>query len=148
MVRVMARRSRSLGQNFLVDRNILDVIERLAQLRPTDVVLEIGGGQGVLSERLAARVSHLHVVEIDRRLEGALREVLAPCVNFTLHLEDALAIDLRALAPAPTKVVANLPYGVAASAILKTIDELASVTRWVVMVQREVGERLAARPGS
>ena len=57
-----------LGQNFLVDRNILDVIERLAGVGPDDVVLEIGGGQGVLSERLCAEVAHLHVVEVDRRL--------------------------------------------------------------------------------
>jgi 16S rRNA (adenine1518-N6/adenine1519-N6)-dimethyltransferase len=66
---VSTRRARDLGQNFLVDRNLLDVIERLAELEPGDVVLEIGGGPGVLSERLAARVGHLHVVEVDHRLE-------------------------------------------------------------------------------
>ncbi len=70
---VGARRSRALGQNFLVDRNILDVIERLAELDGDDVVLEIGGGLGVLSQRLAARAAHLHVVEVDRRLEQPLR---------------------------------------------------------------------------
>jgi len=137
-----------LGQNFLVDRNILDVIERLAELSPDDVVLEIGGGPGVLSERLAGQVGHLHVVEVDRRLEPALRDALVRFSNVTIHLSDALELDLAALDPAPTAVVANLPYGIAATVILRTIDELPSVGRWVVMVQREVGERLAAGPGT
>ncbi len=137
-----------LGQNFLVDRNILDVIERLASLSPEDVVLEIGGGPGILSERLASRVGHLHVVEIDRSLEEQLREVLARFDGVTLHFGDAVSVDLAALEPAPTKVVANLPYGVAATVILRTLDELPTVTSWVVMVQREVGERLAASPGT
>ncbi|MBV9918960.1 MAG: ribosomal RNA small subunit methyltransferase A [Solirubrobacterales bacterium] len=137
-----------LGQNFLVDPNILDVIERLAELTSDDVVLEIGGGLGVLSRRLAPRVAHLHVVEIDRGLEPELRAALAEFPDASLHMSDALSLDLGALDPAPDKVVANLPYAIAATVILRTIVELASVGRWVVMVQREVGERLAAAPGS
>lgn len=136
-----------LGQNFLVDRNILDVIERLAGLSEDDVVLEIGGGQGVLSERLAGSVAYLHVVEVDRRLEDALRLALSGSANVTVHMVDALALDFSVLDPAPTAVVANLPYSIAATVILRTIDELASVVSWVVMVQREVGERLAASVG-
>ena len=142
------RRARDLGQNFLVDRNLLDVIERLAELESDDVVLEIGGGLGVLSERLAQRAGHVHVIEVDLRLEPELREALAPFANVTLHLADALDLDLAALRPEPTRVVANLPYGIAATAILRTVDELPGVARWVVMVQREVGERLAAAPGT
>ena len=145
---VSSRRTRDLGQNFLIDRNILDVIERLALPGPDDVVLEIGGGEGVLSERLAARAGHVHVVEVDLRLEPGLRAVLEPFANVSLHVGDALALDLAALDPAPGKVIANLPYGIAATAILRTVDELPSVQRWVVMVQREVGERLAAAPGT
>jgi 16S rRNA (adenine1518-N6/adenine1519-N6)-dimethyltransferase len=145
---VGAPRSRSLGQNFLVDRNILDVIERLAELGPDDVVLEIGGGEGVLSQRLAARVAHVHVVEVDGRLEEGLRELLGEFDNATLHMADALALDLGALNPEPTKVVANLPYGIAATVLLRSIDELPAVQSWVVMVQREVGERLAAAPAT
>jgi 16S rRNA (adenine1518-N6/adenine1519-N6)-dimethyltransferase len=145
---VSGRRARSLGQNFLVDRNVLDVIERLAELAPSDVVLEIGGGLGVLSQRLAAGAGHVHVVEVDRRLEPALREGLQPYANVTLHIVDALALQLGELGPEPTKVVANLPYGIAATVILRTIDELPGVASWLVMVQREVGERLAAAPGS
>lgn len=136
-----------LGQNFLVDRNILDVIERLAALSGDDVVLEIGGGQGVLSSRLAASVVWLHVVEIDRRLSDALGSAVSEFSNVTLWFEDALDLDLSALEPAPTAVVANLPYSIAATVILRTIDELPSVRSWVVMVQREVGERLAASVG-
>ncbi|HEX4282806.1 MAG TPA: 16S rRNA (adenine(1518)-N(6)/adenine(1519)-N(6))-dimethyltransferase RsmA [Solirubrobacteraceae bacterium] len=137
-----------LGQNFLIDRNILDVIERLAKLSPDDVALEIGGGPGILSARLAGLVDHLHVVELDRRLEPDLSNSLVGFSNVTVHFADALDLDFQALDPAPTAVVANLPYGIAATVILRTIDELPSVGRWVVMVQREVGERLAAAPGT
>jgi 16S rRNA (adenine1518-N6/adenine1519-N6)-dimethyltransferase len=137
-----------LGQNFLVDRNILDVIERLATLSDEDVVLEVGGGPGVLSERLAQRAAFVHVVELDRSLEGNLRGLLEPYGHVQLHIGDALELELAAFAPAPTKMVANLPYGVAATVILRTIAELPSIQSWVVMVQREVGERFAARPGT
>jgi 16S rRNA (adenine1518-N6/adenine1519-N6)-dimethyltransferase len=143
------RPKRDLGQNFLIDSNILGVIERAAELTPEDVALEIGGGLGVLSEHLAARTAHTHVVEVDRSLEPALREALAPYADkTTLHLGDALRLDYAALEPPPTKVVANLPYGIAATAILDTIFDLPSVVRWVAMVQKEVGERFAAQPGT
>ena len=142
------RPNRELGQNFLIDDNILGVIERAAELDEGDVVLEVGGGLGVLSEHLAPRVAHLHVVEVDRSLEPPLAEALAPFGNVTLHLADAVALDLAALEPAPDKVVANLPYGVAATLLLKSIAELPGARLWVAMVQREVGERLAAGPGS
>jgi 16S rRNA (adenine1518-N6/adenine1519-N6)-dimethyltransferase len=137
-----------LGQNFLIDRNILDVIERLAELSADDIVLEIGGGPGALSERLASRVKFLHVVELDRSLEDNLRGVLARFGNTQLHMGDATAMDLAAFEPAPEKMVANLPYGVAAAVVIRTIFELPSIQSWVVMVQREVGERFAAAPGS
>jgi 16S rRNA (adenine1518-N6/adenine1519-N6)-dimethyltransferase len=142
------RPRRDLGQNFLVDSNILGVIARAGELADSDVVLEIGGGLGVLSEYLAARVAHVHVVEIDRHLEPALRDALDPFANTTLHLADAMALELGALHPRPNKLIANLPYGIAAGAILRSVEELDSLTRWVVMVQRDVGERLAAAPGS
>jgi 16S rRNA (adenine1518-N6/adenine1519-N6)-dimethyltransferase len=141
------RPNRELGQNFLIDSNLLDVIARAAELAPEDVVLEVGGGLGVLSEHLAERAAHVHVVELDRKLEAPLREALEPHPNTTLHMADAVRLDLAALDPPPTKVVANLPYGVAASVILRTIEELPSVRTWVAMVQKEVGRRLAASPG-
>jgi 16S rRNA (adenine1518-N6/adenine1519-N6)-dimethyltransferase len=142
------RPKRDLGQNFLIDSNILGVIERAAELDSGDVVLEIGGGLGVLTEHLAPLVAPVHVVEVDRTLEPALRDAIAPFDNVTLHLADAMKLDLRALHPAPTKVVANLPYGIAAGAILRTIEELDGAQRWVGMIQKEVGERFAAAPGS
>jgi 16S rRNA (adenine1518-N6/adenine1519-N6)-dimethyltransferase len=142
------RPNRELGQNFLIDDNILGVIDRAAELDRADVVLEVGGGLGVLSEYLAPRVAHLHVVEVDRSLEPPLAEALEPFDNTTLHLADAVALDLATLEPPPAKVVANLPYGVAATVLLKSIEELPGARLWVAMVQREVGERLAAAPGS
>ncbi|HEY5194741.1 MAG TPA: 16S rRNA (adenine(1518)-N(6)/adenine(1519)-N(6))-dimethyltransferase RsmA [Solirubrobacteraceae bacterium] len=169
------RPDRDLGQNFLVDSNILGVIERAAELRPAreapppgeaalpgeaaphtgvegveggDVVLEIGGGLGVLSEHLAARAEHVHVVEIDKRLREALLDATDAHANVSVHWADVMTMDLAALSPAPTKVVANLPYGVAAGALLRTIEQLPAVELWVAMAQREVGERLAAGAGT
>lgn len=143
------RPKHALGQNFLIDSNVLGVISRAAQLQPDDVVLEVGGGLGVLSEHLAPLVTHTHVVELDRALEPALRDAVDPFgERVTLHFADAMKLDLPALDPAPTKVVANLPYGIAAGMLLRTVEELPAVTRWVGMVQKEVGERFAAAPGS
>jgi 16S rRNA (adenine1518-N6/adenine1519-N6)-dimethyltransferase len=136
-----------LGQNFLADPNLLDAIVRDAELAPSDVVLEVGAGEGVLSERLAVAAAHLHTVEIDRGLEPALERVAAmPGVD--LHWGDAMKLDLAGLDPAPTAMVANLPYSVATPLILRTIAELPTVRRWTVMVQREIADRLRAGPGS
>lgn len=142
------RPNRDLGQSFLIDDNVLRIVGSLAELGPRDVVLEVGGGLGVLSEHLAERVGHVHVVEIDRSLEPALADALGPHANATTHFADALALDYGRLAPVPDKVVANLPYGVAATVILKSIAELPGAGLWVAMVQREVAERLAAPPGT
>ena len=141
------RPNRELGQNFLIDDNILRLIGDAAELTNADVVLEVGGGLGVLSEYLAPRVSHLHVVEVDRTLEEPLRDALDPFANVDLHLADAVKLDFGSLDPAPRKVVANLPYGVAATVLLKAIGELPEATLWVAMIQREVADRLAAAPG-
>jgi 16S rRNA (adenine1518-N6/adenine1519-N6)-dimethyltransferase len=146
MRRFGVRPDRDLGQNFLIDSNILGVIGRAAALEPHDVVLEIGGGLGVLSEYLAPRAAHVHVVEIDERLREALSDATDAHANVTVHWADATTLDLAALDPVPGKVVANLPYGVATGVLLRTIEELPSVSSWVAMVQREVGERLAAGP--
>jgi 16S rRNA (adenine1518-N6/adenine1519-N6)-dimethyltransferase len=136
-----------LGQNFLSDPNLLDAIVRDAELRPDDVVLEVGAGEGVLSERLAEVVAHLHSVELDRGLAGAL-ESLASRPNVSLHWADAMQIDFGALRPVPTAVVSNLPYSVATPVILRTIEQLPSLRSWTVMVQREIADRLRAAPGS
>jgi 16S rRNA (adenine1518-N6/adenine1519-N6)-dimethyltransferase len=147
MRRFGVRPDRELGQNFLIDSNILGVIARAAEVNEDDVVLEVGGGLGVLSEHLAQTAAHVHVVEIDERLREALTDATDGYANVTVHWADAMTISLEGLEPAPSKVVANLPYGVAAGVLLRTIEELESVGVWVAMVQREVGERLAAGPG-
>ncbi|MGC9220343.1 MAG: 16S rRNA (adenine(1518)-N(6)/adenine(1519)-N(6))-dimethyltransferase RsmA [Solirubrobacteraceae bacterium] len=137
-----------LGQNFLIDRNMLDVVQRLSKLSDQDVVLEVGGGSGMLSQRLAQRARFVHIVELDRTLESNLQGLLAGSQNAQLHMADALSVDLAAFEPKPTKMIANLPYGVAATVILRTVAELRSIQSWVVMVQREVGERFAAASGT
>jgi 16S rRNA (adenine1518-N6/adenine1519-N6)-dimethyltransferase len=111
------------------------------------VVLAVGGGLGVLSEYLAPKVSFLHVVEVDRSLEDPLREALDSFPNATLHIADAVKLDLAALDPSPNKVVANLPYGVAATVVLDSIAALPGAELWVAMVQREVADRFASAPG-
>jgi 16S rRNA (adenine1518-N6/adenine1519-N6)-dimethyltransferase len=136
-----------LGQNFLADPNLLDAIVRDADLRDDDVVLEVGAGEGVLSERLAEVVAHLHSVELDRRLEDALGP-LSSRPNVSLHWADAMRIDFAALRPVPSAVVSNLPYAVATPVILRTIEQLPSLRSWTVMVQREIADRLRAAPGS
>jgi 16S rRNA (adenine1518-N6/adenine1519-N6)-dimethyltransferase len=136
-----------LGQNFLADPNLLDAIVRDAELAPEDVVLEVGAGEGVLSERLAAVAGHLHTVEIDRGLEQALAPIAA-LPNVDVHWGDAMKLDLAALRPPPTAMVANLPYSVATPLLLRTIGELPTLRRWTVMVQREIADRLRSAPGS
>jgi 16S rRNA (adenine1518-N6/adenine1519-N6)-dimethyltransferase len=136
-----------LGQNFLVDQNLLDAIVRDATLTPGDVVLEIGTGEGVLTKPLAEAAAHVHTIEIDRRLEETLVPIAAR-PNVDLHWADAMKFDFGSLHPAPTAVVANLPYSVATPLILRTIEQLPFVEYWTVMVQREIAERLRALPGS
>ena len=136
---------KELGQHFLADANILGVIERLAELEPRDVVLEIGPGLGVLTRHLAPRVAHVHAVELDRSLAPHLDD-LPP--NVELRWGDALALDLLALEPPPTKLVANLPYNVATPIVAESLDGLPSLELWCVMVQREVADRFFARPST
>jgi 16S rRNA (adenine1518-N6/adenine1519-N6)-dimethyltransferase len=140
-MKLVARKD--LGQHFLVDENILGVIERLAVLEPADVVLEIGPGLGVLTRFLAARVAHVHAAEVDRRLE----EHLAGIERTTVHWGDALTLDIRALDPPPRKLVANLPYNVATPIVAESLA-LDQLELWCVMVQREVADRFFAKPST
>jgi len=136
-----------LGQNFLADPNLLDAIVRDAALSTDDVALEVGAGEGVLTGRLAVAAAHVHTVEIDRGLEPALAP-LAALPNVSLHWGDAMKLDFTGFEPAPTAMVANLPYAVATPVLLRTIELLPSLTGWTVMVQKEIADRLRAAPGS
>jgi 16S rRNA (adenine1518-N6/adenine1519-N6)-dimethyltransferase len=133
---------KELGQHFLVDQNILRVIERLAELAPSDIVLEIGPGLGVLTRFLADRVAHVHAVELDRSLESHLRDL----PRTDVHWGDALQLDLAALDPQPRKLVANLPYNIATPLVVESLGRLPAIDRWCVMVQREVADRFFAAP--
>ena len=138
---------KELGQHFLADENILGVIERLAELQPADVALEIGPGLGVLTRRLAQRTAHVHAIELDRSLAPHLADLDArPDVD--LHWGDALRLDLAALRPPPTKLVANLPYNVATPIVAESLTRLPSLELWCVMVQREVADRFFAAPST
>jgi 16S rRNA (adenine1518-N6/adenine1519-N6)-dimethyltransferase len=135
---------KQLGQHFLVDENILGVIDGLADLQAGDVVLEIGPGLGMLTWYLSERVAHVHAVELDRSLEPRLLDV----PGTTLHWGDALTLDLTALDPAPTKLVANLPYNIATPFVVESLDRLPGIASWCVMVQREVADRFFASPST
>jgi 16S rRNA (adenine1518-N6/adenine1519-N6)-dimethyltransferase len=137
------RPRKALGQHFLVDENILGVIGRLAELDADDVVLEIGAGLGVLTRFLADRVSLVHAVEVDRRLEREL--VGIPWTR--LHWGDALELDPGSLDPAPSKLVANLPYNVATPLVVESLAN-EQLELWCVMVQREVADRFFAQPST
>jgi 16S rRNA (adenine1518-N6/adenine1519-N6)-dimethyltransferase len=145
---VSVRPKRELGQHWLVDENILEVIGRLAEIGPDDVVLEIGPGLGVLTAYLAGRARAVHAVEVDRSLEPPLRERLAGLRNVELVFGDALDLLGGDFAPAPTKLVANLPYNVATPIVMESLAAQPTVRLWCVMVQREVADRFLAVPGT
>lgn len=144
-----------LGQNFLIDGEVLDRIVEGASLGPTDVVLEIGPGLGALTQRLAAAAGRVVAVELDRGLVAILQERLLPVYpNLEILHGDAVRIDLRALlterlAPGEqAKVVANLPYYVTTPLIMRMLEEELPLDQIVVMVQKEVADRMISPPGS
>jgi 16S rRNA (adenine1518-N6/adenine1519-N6)-dimethyltransferase len=136
---------RELGQNFLIDDNVLGIIGRVAPLRPEDVVLEVGPGLGVLTRWLSERAALVHAVEIDRRLEPALATTLDGVHNVRLLFADAMKVDFAALDPRPAALIANLPYAVATPVVM---DALPVCERFCVMVQREIADRRFAQPGT
>ena len=156
-VRELARRlglrpARQLGQNFVHDPNTVRRIVATAGLDPAEVVLEVGPGLGSLTLALLPAVAHLHAVEVDPVLAGALPGTVAARAasyagRLTVHRQDAL--KLAGLpGPAPTALVANLPYNVAVPVVLHLLAVLGSVRHGLVLVQQEVADRLTAPPGS
>jgi len=143
------RPSRALGQNFLADPNTATRIARLAGVGHGDRVLEIGPGLGSLTLALAATGASVLAIELDRRLVAVLESVLAASPEVIVEQGDALNVDFaRRLGDGPWSCVSNLPYNVATPVVVRLLDDVPQVTTLLVMVQREVGERLAAVPGS
>ena len=148
MTRPEGAPKKELGQHFLVDENLLGVIGRLAELAPEDIVLEVGPGLGILTGYLAEHVSHVHAIELDYALVCVLAEKFRGRGNIELHHGDALRLDLAELRPAPTKLVANLPYNIATPLVVESLDGIPSIELWCVMVQREVADRFFAQPST
>ena len=143
--------TKKLGQNFVHDPNTVRRIVAAAELTPDDVVLEVGPGLGSLTLGLLGAAAHVHAVELDPVLAAALPETVAERsdpAKLTVHHADALRISGASLQPAPTKLVANLPYNVAVPVVLHLLAELPSLRGGLVMVQKEVADRLVAGPGS
>ncbi|MGI8663518.1 MAG: 16S rRNA (adenine(1518)-N(6)/adenine(1519)-N(6))-dimethyltransferase RsmA [Acidimicrobiales bacterium] len=141
--------SRALGQNFVADPNTVRRIARLAGVGPGDHVVEIGPGLGSLTLALAEAGARVTAVELDRHIVGVLRSVVAG-LDVEVVEGDATSIDWAALLGDSERwtLVANLPYNVATPLVLDLLDRVAVIDTMLVMVQREVGERLAATPGS
>ncbi len=139
--------SRALGQNFVADPNTVRRIARLAHIVPGDRVVEIGPGLGSLTLALVEAGAEVTAVELDRHLLPALRSVVEPHGVRVVH-GDALFLDWDdVLGEGPWSLVANLPYNVATGLVLDLLADVPAIERMLVMVQREVGERLAARVG-
>jgi len=149
--RLGVRPTKTLGQNFVVDGNTVRRIVRAARLDPQDVVLEIGPGLGSLTLALLDVVERVTAVEIDPVLAAALPETVAqrrPEAAARLLVVQADALRLTDLpGPAPTALVANLPYNVAVPVLLTVLERMPTVRTGLVMVQAEVADRLAAGPG-
>ena len=143
------RPSKALGQHFVADPNTIRRIVRMAGGDASSLVVEIGAGLGSLTFALARTGAKVVAVELDRRLVPVLRSVVAAQPNVRVVTDDGLRLDWRQLlgSPGPWALVANLPYNVATTIVLRALEEAPEVRSMLVMVQREVGERLAAQPG-
>jgi 16S rRNA (adenine1518-N6/adenine1519-N6)-dimethyltransferase len=140
------RPRKRFGQNFLVDPNIVRRIIAAIAPRADDVMVEIGPGRGALTYALLEHVEHLHVVEIDRDLAAALAQ-RGPSERLSVHLGDALEFDFAALGKG-LRVVGNLPYNISSPLLFRLLDYAPAIADIHVMLQREVVERMVARPGT
>lgn len=147
------RPTKTLGQNFVHDANTVRRIVREAAVAPDDVVVEVGPGLGSLTLALLPVAAHVHAVEIDAALAARLPQTIAQHAaayvdRLTVHHQDALRVRGDEFEPAPTALVANLPYNVAVPVLLHLLEELPTLRHGLVMVQQEVADRLTAAPGS
>lgn len=144
--------TKSLGQNFLIDDNIVDKIVAGAGIGPEDKIIEVGPGIGTLTREMASRAQNLMAVEIDKNLIPILEDTLGDYDNVKIVNEDIIKADIRGLIDenlggGPVKLVANLPYYITTPIIMRFLEENINVTDIVVMVQKEVAERMNAQPG-
>ncbi|MGV8083504.1 MAG: 16S rRNA (adenine(1518)-N(6)/adenine(1519)-N(6))-dimethyltransferase RsmA [Coriobacteriia bacterium] len=142
---------KALGQHFLVDDNIIGRILALADVQPDDVVLEVGPGIGTLTVALCRQAGAVVAVERDADLLPVLAETAADCPRLSVLNADALSVTAEQIAEPfgpPVALVANLPYAVAATVVLRFFETLPALSSATVMVQSEVAARMAARPGS
>ncbi len=140
---------KSLGQNFLVDRNVIDKIIRVADLGPDDAVLEIGPGRGALTGQIAERAGRLVLIEFDHALAAWHRETFKDNQRVSVIDADVLKVDLETVLPLTAgkwKVVANLPYNISTEVLFRLIKVHDRISRMTLMLQKEVGDRLAAAP--
>jgi 16S rRNA (adenine1518-N6/adenine1519-N6)-dimethyltransferase len=141
------RPKKCFGQNFLRDRQVVEQIIAAAELQPVDRVLEIGPGLGVLTDRMLPLVREVVVIEVDRDLAAGLRSRQAE--NLTVHEGDVLSLHWDNLLPSPPyKLVANLPYNISSQILFRILDQRQRLGRLILMFQKEVGDRLAASPGT
>ena len=144
--------TKSLGQNFLIDDNIVDKIVAGSGIGPGDKIIEVGPGIGTLTREMASRAQNLMAVEIDKNLIPILEDTLGDYDNVKIVNEDIIKADIRGLIDenlggGPVKLVANLPYYITTPIIMRFLEENINVTDIVVMVQKEVAERMNAQPG-
>ncbi|ABR46377.1 dimethyladenosine transferase [Alkaliphilus metalliredigens QYMF] len=147
------RFSKSLGQNFLIDQNILEDIVDGADIQPDDCVIEIGPGIGTLTQFIAEKAHKVVAIEIDRNLIPILKHTLADYQNVEVINQDVLKVDLHQLIAdkfegKPVKVIANLPYYVTTPIVMRFLEEKVPVDSLVIMIQKEVAVRMQAGPGT
>ena len=142
-------RRKRFGQHFLIDRAIIDLIVELIDPRPTDHLVEIGPGRGALTASMVKKGMFLSVIEIDRDLAAIVSKEFGHHPNFKLHVEDALKIDYSMVARSKSiRVIGNLPYNISTPLVLKLADQGGLIEDMIFMLQKEVVDRLAARPGT
>lgn len=146
------RFNKSLGQNFLIDDNIIDKIISGSGVKDGDKVIEVGPGIGTLTREIAARADKVMAVEIDKNLIPILKDTMEDYENFNVVNEDIIKADIKGLVEehldgGPVKLIANLPYYITTPIIMRFLEEGINVTDIVVMVQKEVAERMNASPG-
>lgn len=148
--RLGTRAKKGLGQHFLVDRSVLDKIVSAAELAPSDTVIEVGPGLGILTEELAKKEAKVIAIEVDPKLASSLQKKLSKFANLTVINADVLQLDPIELIDRNRnyKVVANLPYYIAAPILRHFLEASLKPVLMVVMVQKEVGQSIVAAPGN